>query len=351
VRLRYGFFLGLVLLALPAGVGRADAPQSRAVVVVDLAADAVEFDPAKLREAIGHELGVDAVASEDARAGQATGAVVVSVDHDAHQLVVTYRGNGHLITRRIGLPPDRAAAEREAALLAGNLARDEASDLVAELRKKTPLRAPVTSTPAPTVQPDDGEQDAERLKDFLADYAWRDRSLRVGVGWVFVGLGTAGMIGGGYWWSQIKWQRDAPGPLLLSLGGLACVGVGTIALLAPTQFEQLANYYETDRASGRTPSLVREDVERLWTRYANTEHAQMRMLPWIAIAVGAMELTADIVGRLVSSSGSYPHEAPGFGLMGAGALLLLWNPEGPMESRLHEYQRTASHTVSFRTEF
>jgi hypothetical protein len=351
VRLRYGFFLGLGLLALPVGVARADAPQSRAVVVVDVAPDAVELDASKLCKAIGDELGMDAVASNDARAGQATGAVVVSVDHDAHQLVVTYRGNGEPITRRMGRPPARAAAARAPALLAGNLARNEASDLVAELRKKAPLRAPVTSTPAPTVQPDDGEQDAERLKDFLADYASRDRSRRVGVGWVFVGLGTAAMIGGGYWWSQIKSQRDAPEPVLLSLNGLACVGMGTIGLLAPTQFEQLANYYETDRASGRTPSLVREDVERLWTRYANTEHAQMRMLPWIAIAVGAMELTAGIVGRLVSSSGSYAYEAPGVGLVGAGTLLLLWNSEGPMESRLHEYQRSASHTVSFRAEF
>jgi hypothetical protein len=178
-----------------------------------------------------------------------------------------------------------------------------------------------------------------------------------GVGWIFVGLGTAGMIGGGYWWSQTKSQSDVAGPVLVSLGGLAFVGLGTIGLLAPTRFEQLSDYYEADRATGRPPSFVRKDVERLWTRYADTEHAQRRTVALAFITFGALELTAGVVGWLAGSSipflsgSGVPNVASGLVLGGDGALLLLWEPQGPIESRLHEYQSTASRTVTFHGEF
>jgi hypothetical protein len=122
-------------------IARADEAPARDLLVVEVAPDATELDAKKLRDAIGAELGADTVAPDDARAKAATGAIAVSVDHDARQLVVTYRG-GAAPLRRIDLPSDRAGVEQEAVLLAGNLARDEAGDLVTELRKARPAAPP-----------------------------------------------------------------------------------------------------------------------------------------------------------------------------------------------------------------
>ena len=133
----YALAVGLGATCAIAPAARAEQPAAaRGVVVVDVDPVARGIDAARLRRAIGDELGTDAVAPGDARASAARGTIAVSVDRAAGALVVSYREKAAPIVRRIDLPPDKEATIRAAVMLAGNLARDEASELAEMLRKK-----------------------------------------------------------------------------------------------------------------------------------------------------------------------------------------------------------------------
>ena len=114
-------------------------------VVVDVARDEPELDPALVRSAIAAELGRPAIAPDDARAAQASGSIQVAVDRGARALVVSYTEKPAAITRRIALPADPAATARAAMLLAGNLARNEGEELAASLRPPKSQPAPATT--------------------------------------------------------------------------------------------------------------------------------------------------------------------------------------------------------------
>lgn len=131
-----GFVLGFVLLFVARGA-RGETETGLPVVIT---VGSSGFDAAKIEEAIQNELGVplrvDPTAEERLE-------VVVT----GRQANVTYfRKSGEPVTRSVDLPKDDERAFETLAFLAGNLARDEASEL---LRTLTPLPKEAEPEPPP----------------------------------------------------------------------------------------------------------------------------------------------------------------------------------------------------------
>jgi hypothetical protein len=135
--------------ALPAPARAQDpAPEagvdgSRTVQLVARLDEDSSIDPARLRDAIARELGVPVVADPHAPGGT----LVVSQDGD--DVTVTFDApDGRRETRTLTVPHDGDEAVRDVALLAANLARDQASEFI---RIEPP--APDTPPPAPAKPP------------------------------------------------------------------------------------------------------------------------------------------------------------------------------------------------------
>ncbi len=101
-------------------------------IVVQLRQDVPELDESALRDAIASELGEPVLLERDATTPSVT--VTVEIHRDAGELVVQRRDATGTLDRHVALPADPAEALRTAVFLVGNLARDEASELVGELR-------------------------------------------------------------------------------------------------------------------------------------------------------------------------------------------------------------------------
>ncbi len=111
-------------------------------LVVELRQDVPEINEDALRDAIAGELGEPVLLEKDARAPAVT--VTVEIHRDLGELVVQRRDATGTLARRVPLPADPAEAMRTAAFLIGNLARDEASELIGEVRS-----APTADTARP----------------------------------------------------------------------------------------------------------------------------------------------------------------------------------------------------------
>jgi hypothetical protein len=134
----------------------AHAAQRPLLVVVEAPA-ALDADAAEIRRAIGTELGCETVAPTKTTADPPERALIVALDRD--QITMSLRaGDAAPVTRSIPTPPERAARLRVIVWLAGNLARDQVSPIVAELVTVPALRP--TSEALPAIQPSHGADDA-----------------------------------------------------------------------------------------------------------------------------------------------------------------------------------------------
>lgn len=133
-------------LSLPAqaqAAAPAGAP-SRAPLIVRVDAGSSGLSADVIRTAIGKELGVEAVAE-----GEASSSVGVRVVGNRARVSFT-RASGEKLEREVELPLETSSRVEVIALLAGNLARDEASELLAKLKKPEPGPAPVEVAEPPT---------------------------------------------------------------------------------------------------------------------------------------------------------------------------------------------------------
>jgi hypothetical protein len=143
-----------VLLALTASAasytltGRAAAQEGSTLSLVIHFAPDSRFAPERLRRAIAEELAVDVV---PAAAGDAGSLGVLTVDEQGARVVVSFDSpTGRHERREIEPPVDARAAEKDIALLAMNLVRDQSAGLVSAGTPTTPPSA----SPAPeTVSP------------------------------------------------------------------------------------------------------------------------------------------------------------------------------------------------------
>jgi hypothetical protein len=333
-------FLGSWVVVVLVLVGRiAHAQSNPSVVVVDVAADFQELDAAQLRMAIGQELTCDAVSPDDARASSARGRIDVSVDRAASELVVSYRADGATpIVRRVDLPADPEAIARAAVLLAGNIARDEAADLVAQLRKPEPVAA--------TPPPDEELARSDRLRRLLAGYAAADRHSRLWTWWPVLGAGIA--VSGTGLYMSLRGDHDlAPG--LTSLGG-DIILVGALSLRRDT-FEKLSTYYEANAPTTGAPEpWLREGVEQQWKRDARDAASSRVKWGIVCVVLGTLDVgffvpfwalnpnvsTEDKIGNAIALAG-------GATVLGVGLLKL--TTETAVESRLRDYERGLGHAI------
>lgn len=178
----FSLFLLLSMVGLP---GRAAAqppaapvpatspspPATATVYVVEIATD--RLDAERLRAAIGRELGVTAVSPDDARASVASARLRVETKPGAKSLTVTFTKAEPPVTRTVDLPDDAQAAERAAVFLVGNVARDEAREVLGGLARGKPASESDSRNAAPPVDPDAARaaEDVARLRAFFKLHA------------------------------------------------------------------------------------------------------------------------------------------------------------------------------------
>lgn len=128
-------------VAAPAN-GRRQAP-------VLLVLHGASLDPARLEASLEAELGCDVVLGAAVGEGAPSGVLTIAHRPEAKELAVTWERGGQTLTRLVAAPPDVAAVEADAVLLAGNLAREQ----VATLLPAAP-EAPPPAPPEPPASPE-----------------------------------------------------------------------------------------------------------------------------------------------------------------------------------------------------
>jgi hypothetical protein len=324
----------------------------RAVVVVAVAPAASELDGPNLRAAIGAELQADAVREEDARAASARGRFDVSVDRAAGELVVSYVGGAEPLVRRVPLPVDARAEERAVVALAGNLGRDEAGDLAAQIRKSAP-QAPSPALPAPDAEEAASVRDELRLMQMLADDARRDRTDRLVTSLTFIAVGVAAITAGSVDASRSGGQRveSLVTPLglpliLVGVFGYPFVDAG-VGLTRSSRLERLSKYYPLDSETGRP--WARSQVEQMWKQEALEARRERAGVAPVLMTFGVIEsglgaffLAGD---RHDTVEASIDVSAI---VLGAGVAVwgfLASRGETDTESRLHDYERAVGRPI------
>lgn len=155
-RLMLAMFFALVVLTFCAFQVQAQDVPPPVVVSVDAPTTGVSADA--IRSAIAEELRVQAVVGNAPGLSAQTPRISVEINA-AHQLVVTYRGaDGRTLARTVAAPDDPMAVTATVAFLAGNLARDQAADVMASLQPAVVVveaqpQPVVVAAPAPAPEP------------------------------------------------------------------------------------------------------------------------------------------------------------------------------------------------------
>ena len=336
----------LVALAIVAmtGVARAD---DSSVLVVDVSEGASELDADKVRAAIATELGAEVVKPSDPRAAAARGTLTVDVDRSRGELSVTYAGRVIPTTRRVPLRADVASARGDVATLAGNLARDEASELAAALRRQSASAAAQAPAKAPGSAADPRREQtitSARLQALLDEHARQEGTDRTFM-WIGFFLGAASSpatsrLGPRYetaLGSAASAMGSAPSAGLM-------VGTGALTLFAGSSYPGLA-------AAHRGGASIAE-VEGKWREAARAERSLRRVtgaleLSFSAIAIGAGTIALAKPSLSTSQSNSDTFVGVMFGAAAAEALAGIYflATEGPVETGLHEYELTTGHAA------
>ena len=106
------------------------------MLVVEINGDLGIVDPDRLRTGVARELSTTCVAPADPRAAMANGRLSVDARSSKKTLTVSFRSPsaGLPVTRSVVLPDSPRAVESSAVILAGNVARDEAADVLSAMK-------------------------------------------------------------------------------------------------------------------------------------------------------------------------------------------------------------------------
>ena len=343
--------------AAPSAQSAAQSGALPLVTVVEIAASAAELGADRLRALIGAELGGIVVSAGDARAAQAQGTVTVELDRGRGELVVSYLAHDAPLRRRVPLPATTEAAQRAAVLLAGNLARNEASDLVRELRgEHAPVPAATAGAPPPKNQAKphtlddppntDGRgarkaRDAARLQATLDDLAKSGHASRVATGWSLVAAGALTMGASAYMGADSRQN----GWYAVSLNGVAFAAIGVGALLEGGPYDHLSDY-------ARHAAAYPEATEQEWLRSAKRERRVRNVAGVTLLVTSAATLAAGTVTLFGKDSSMTTNERYDWsltflalstltGVVGAYELA----SEGSVERDLHTYERSSGRVV------
>jgi hypothetical protein len=330
----------------------ARAASSAPVTVVEVSSGAAELGAEQLRALIATELGCTVVAPGDPRAATAQGTLTVDLDREHAELSVTYLAHSAPLQRHVALPRTVSEAQRAAVLLSGNLARDEAMGLAAELRQEhaSPPSPTPSATPNPKTLDDSSDasqvalaqrQEAARLQATLEFYAGNDRNSRRAAGWAALATGALGVGASAYIASQSKQELW----LLAGSEGLLIMGAGGLSLLSPSAFEGIAEY-------GRKAAASPGATERAWLTAAHAERSRRKVAGVVALTAGI--LSAGFGTFLLFDSPSSNNDANRYGpsliFMALGGIdgiagAYAFATEGPVESGLHAYERSSGRVL------
>jgi hypothetical protein len=311
------------------------------IVVVDVGAD--RLDPAHTRSLVGKELEVEAVAPDDPRAAQATGRVDV-VEKDG-KLTVRYRKVDGPIERSIPVAPDPARAESDAAYLAGNLARDEASELTPKAPEKPAV--PVTEKGSPW-----GEDDHRyaQLRAYVTDLSDDARSTSVRSGALLATAGALLLTPGIY--VAAKGDLDEPNGGGIAIASFVTGGVfltiGAIAMIAKSDpYEALAKTVREQDAKKASSEDAIAAVETEWKSQVASEQSARRTSAILSFVLAGLSIgTASVL----LATGEDIDPGLTTYIMAGGALNVITGvaailSEGPMERAYRQWHAVSNADV------
>jgi hypothetical protein len=347
-RARRALACACLLSCLVARAARADSPDRDAVVVE--VSPPGSLDAYRLRAAIGIELGVDAVGSDDPRARTARGTLRVGVDEKSHRLTVSYRKRDEPVDRTVDLPTDPEAAQRAAVALAGNLGRDEASELAAQLRK-TPT-VPPAEHPEPALpkaqdpaaaQEREDEANGRDLQTALAYAAAQDRRLRSALA-LTLGAFTVVAVGAALASPAVNHQpfNGDAFATAVSIGALPGASIACTAFMLTMVGGGLDQVIDESRRNGGDPTKTAE----AWLRVAARERSLRKVGGAILIVAGvidvalgtflAMDQTPQVdCGLRTADAATGLGSGAFFTILG----VIFQASDGPAESALHGYEQ------------
>lgn len=251
------------------------------VVVVEVHGDV--DDANALRTAIAGELKATVVAPDDPRAASAGGTLTIDVRGADKRIAATYRSLGSPVTRTVDLPEDPKRARSVAVLLAGNVAREEADDLLDTLRKSPPPAKPAAKA-------DEAEQDLRRLHaavDELGEHNIDYRKWRAIASFAQAGI-TAGL--GIYYWADGPEHTTNAGQILVA-GAVGSAGAGAILLFAGPLEPYEGLQRELAKGEGRlAPEDVVRRVESKWGEAASDARSFRKVVGGIAVGIGVLSM-------------------------------------------------------------
>lgn len=176
-------------------------------------------------EALAARIGTDLGAAVVRPRAQAPSRVAITIRYRGRELVVrAVHAGGRVLERTVDAQGDDAAVQREAVLLAGNLARDEAREILDELATRPP---PAVAVPAPPPEPrsaeptvDEGEQPVSFsfLFPLATNFARPDVATNMNVSLLY---GRVGKVDGLQFGSGIAFaSRHLNGAQIVAFGGV-----------------------------------------------------------------------------------------------------------------------------------
>jgi hypothetical protein len=306
--------IGVVLLL--SFVDTASADPVPPVVVVDIQGDV--DDPDGLRTAIGRELRATAVLPDDPRAASARGTLTIEARGDDRRITATYRSFGTPVARTVDLPSDPKRVQSVAVLLAGNVAREEADELLNGLKKKRP--------PA---EPEGAQADADlaRMRTLLHQLGDDERAILRWLGGVNLVEGVlSGSIGVLYLTREGERRehvRDAGGLLLVH--GIANVVGGILFLASPVgeiSHVELARDLEKEAKTEASADVIRS-TEKRWAKAAEDARRIRTSAGGLTVVLGGLTMAVGLLLPAISSParhGEYMDNAS-LTLVAAGGLM------------------------------
>lgn len=292
-----------------------------AIYVVEVSGD--RLDPARVRAAVARELSVTTIAPDDPGAAAATGTIEVTASAASRTLRVAFRKSLAPVVRSVALPEDPARAEIAAVFLAGNLARDEASELLGGLKKAPVAVPPPAAIPAAELLDRD---ELRRLRLTLQSNvdATRRRARAVMIGSAaFSALTLAAGI------TLLVDDRskgeERAGNFLVGFGAAGTgLALGTLLELSlhprfgKTPDEDLHDKAAVIAADGGSPSEMLERIDDAWRAQAAEARTSRHHGAVLTLVLGTVAMSVGAAVELGRSRDSDDHPYTGV-LFGIGA--------------------------------
>ena len=315
--------LALFFFGVPQASAQSAAPP--AVYVVEVNGDRV--DAARIRAAVARELTVTAVAPDDPRAASAVGTIKVDASTADKTLTVTFRKAELPVIRTVRLPDDPARAEVAAVFLAGNLARDEAKELLGGMKTQTEPQGADPAASAPGLSPKQvaegrDDEDLRRLRIVLRENANHAKRRIQGAAVAGLGIGAAAVPTGIIMIAEPGSDESVRvGNLLIGFGAGA-IGGGLLALAMSNDpdvgLHKKALQLE---AEGGSSAEVLSRIEAEWGAQASAARSSRRTYGTLAVVLGGILVS----GAFVLESALPPNSRllyPQTLLVGVGAVEL-----------------------------